>query len=300
MKIVVLGAGAIGSLFGGLLSKKNDVTLVSRKTHVQTIKKNGLKITGKTKLKVNIVALDSISKIDFSPDLLILTVKSYDTEAAIKEAKSIIGNKTVVLSLQNGLDNIEKIYKTVDERNVVAGITTHGVFFSKPGVIKHTGIGETILGELNGKKTERIKQISDLFRSSGIETKISTDIFREIWIKAVVNSSINPLTTFFQCKNGYLLKNPILERIVEKICEESTRIANSAGIYISYDDTIKKTKEVIRVTSENYSSMLQSIKKDGRTEIDSINGKLVEHGEKNNVETLLNETLIYSIDLLNK
>ncbi len=295
MKIVVLGAGAIGSLFGGLLSKKNDVTLVSRKTHVQTIKKNGLKITGKTKLKVNIVALDSISKIGFSPDLLILTVKSYDTEAAIKEAKSIIGNKTVVLSLQNGLDNIEKICKTVDERNVVAGITTHGVFFSKPGVIKHTGIGETILGELNGKKTERIKQISDIFRSSGIETKISTDIFREIWIKAVVNSSINPLTTFFQCKNGYLLKNPILERIVEKICEESTRIANSAGIYISYDDTIKKTKEVIRVTSENYSSMLQSIKKDGRTEIESINGKLVGLGKKNNVETLLNEALIYSI-----
>jgi len=295
MKIVVLGAGAIGSLFGGLLSKKNDVTLVSRKTHVQTIKKNGLKITGKTKLKVNIVALDSISKIGFSPDLLILTVKSYDTEAAIKEAKSIIGNKTVVLSLQNGLDNIEKIYKTVDERNVVAGITTHGVFFSKPGVIKHTGIGETILGELNGKKTERIKQISDIFRSSGIETKISTDIFREIWIKAVVNSSINPLTTFFQCKNGYLLKNPILERIVEKICEESTRIANSAGIYISYDDTIKKTKEVVRITSENYSSMLQSIKKDGRTEIESINGKLVGLGKKNNVETLLNEALIYSI-----
>jgi len=295
MKIVVLGAGAMGSLFGGLLSKKNDVTLVSRKTHVQTIKKNGLKITGKTKLKVNIVALDSISKIGFSPDLLILTVKSYDTEAAIKEAKSIIGNKTVVLSLQNGLDNIEKIYKTVDERNVVAGITTHGVFFSKPGVIKHTGIGETILGELNGKKTERIKQISDIFRSSGIETKISTDIFREIWIKAVVNSSINPLTTFFQCKNGYLLKNPILERIVEKICEESTRIANSAGIYISYDDTIKKTKEVVRITSENYSSMLQSIKKDGRTEIESINGKLVGLGKKNNVETLLNEALIYSI-----
>ncbi len=300
MKIVVLGAGAIGSLFGGLLSKKNDVTLVSRKTHVQTIKKNGLKITGKTKLKVNIVALDSISKIGFSPDLLILTVKSYDTEAAIKEAKSIIANKTVVLFLQNGLDNIEKICKTVDERNVVAGITTHGVFFSKPGVVKHTGIGETILGELNGKKTERIKQISDIFRSSGIETKISTDIFREIWIKAVVNSSINPLTTFFQCKNGYLLKNPILERIVEKICEESTRIANSAGIYISYDDTIKKTKEVVRITSENYSSMLQSIKKDGRTEIESINGKLVGLGKKNNVETLLNEALIYSIDLLNK
>jgi len=299
MKIIVFGAGAIGSLFGGLLSKKNDVTLVGRKLHIQAINKKCLKITGKTNLKININALDSISKADISPDLLILTVKSYDTEMAINEAKSIIGNKTTILSLQNGLDNIQKICKTVDEKNVVAGITTHGVVFSKPGFVEHAGIGETILGELNCKETERIRQIRNLFNVSGIETKISPYIFREIWIKAIVNSSINPLTTFFQCKNGYLLKNPILERIVENICEESTRIANSENINISYDIAIKKTKEVIRDTSENYSSMFQSIKKDGRTEIDSINGKLVELGKKNDVETLLNEALIYSIDLLN-
>jgi len=295
MNIVILGAGAIGSLFGGLLCKKNNVTLVGRKLHIQAIKKNGLKITGKTHLNVDMSAVDSISKIDSSPDLLILTVKSYDTETAIKEAKNIIGNNTIVLSLQNGLDNVEKICKTIDIKNVVACVTTHGVFFSKPGVVKHTGMGETVLGELNGKQTERIKQISKLFGNSDIETKISNNIFREIWIKAIVNSSINPLTTFFQCKNGYLLENPILEKIVEKICEESTIIANSEGIELSNTDMVEKTEEVIKNTSENYSSMFQSIKKDDETEIDSINGKIVEIGKKNNVETLLNEILVYFI-----
>ena len=300
MNVVILGAGAIGSLFGGLLSKKNNVSLIGRKTHVQAIKKNGLKIIGKTQLNVRISAEDSISKIGFSPDLLILTVKSYDTETAIKEAKNIIGDNTVVLSLQNGLDNIEKICKIIDIKNVVAGVTAHGVFFSKPGIIKHTGIGETFLGELNGKKTERIVSIVECFNRVGIETIASQEVVEEIWYKTIINSSINSLTAIFQCKNGYLLKNQILEKLVKKICKESTNIARADDINISYKNALEKTKEVIRNTSENQSSMFQSIKKGGRTEIESINGKLVEIGKKHHIETLLNETLIYSVESLIK
>jgi len=296
MKIAVLGAGAIGLLFGGLLSKKNDVTLVGRKAHIQAITKNGLKITGKTNLNVHISAVDSISKIDSSLDLLILTVKSYDTETAINEAKNIIENNTIVLSLQNGLDNIEKICRIIDKKNVISGVTTHGVFFSKSGLIKHTGTGETILGELNGKQTERIVNIVNCFNQSGIKTILSRDISKEIWYKAIINSSINPLTAIFECKNGYLLENPILEKLVEKICKESAMIANAEGVNISYESTLEKTKEIIRNTSGNYSSMLQSIRKGGKTEIDSINGKLVEIGKKNNVETLFNEFLIYFVE----
>ena len=295
MNILILGAGAIGSLFGGLLSKKNNVLLVGRKSHIKAIKENGLKITGKTRLNVKISAEDLIKKITFSPDLLILTVKSYDTEIAVKEAKSIIGNNTVVLPLQNGLDNIDKIEKIIGREKIIAGVTTHGTFFPKPGVIKHTGKGETILGELDGEKTERIKHIKDLFNEAGIETKISTNIIREIWVKTVINSSINPLTTFFQCKNGYLLENSILENLVEKICKESTEVANSEGLNLSYQNMIKKTKEVIQKTSENHSSMLQSFKKGGKTEIDSINGKIVDLGKRNGLETPINEMLVYSI-----
>jgi 2-dehydropantoate 2-reductase len=300
MNIVILGAGAIGSLFGGLLSKKNNVTLVGRKPHVQAISKNGLKITGKTQLNVRISAEESISKIGFAPDLLILTVKSYDTENAIKEAKSIIGANTVILSLQNGLDNIDTMEKVVSRKKIIAGVTMYGAFFSKPGFVKHTGKGETILGELNGEKTERIKHITDLFNKAGIETKISTNTVREIWIKAIVNSSINPLTTFFQYKNGYLLENPILENLVERICKESTDVANNEGIHLSHQDLIKKTKKVIRNTSENYSSMFQSFKKGGKTEIDSINGKIIYMGKRNNAKTSINELLVYLVKSLCK
>ena len=102
MNIVVFGAGAIGSLFGGFLSKNNNVFLIGRKPHVDTIKNNNLLLQGKAKLKVRISAAVSIDNVPFTPDLLVLTVKSYDTENAIKEARKIIDDNTVLLSLQNG------------------------------------------------------------------------------------------------------------------------------------------------------------------------------------------------------
>jgi 2-dehydropantoate 2-reductase len=298
MNIVIMGAGAIGSLFGALLNKNNNVILIGKKQHISAIKKSELVIEGKTKLKVKISAEHSLDKITLKPDLIFLTVKSYDTELAIGQLLELINKETTIISLQNGLDNIDKIKNYVDEEKIISGITTQGAIFSKPGIIKHTGIGKTIIGEINGNITKRIIEIENLFNNAGIKTKISKHILKEIWIKAIVNSSINPLSAFFQCKNGYLLKNPILEMLVEKICDESTRIANAEGLNLSYTEMIKKTKEVIKDTSENHSSMLQSILHGKKTEIDSINGRLVEIGIKNSIDPLINKILIHSIKSL--
>lgn len=298
MNIIIFGAGAIGSLLGGLLSKNNNVLLIGRENHVSTIKKSGLIIEGKTHINVKINAETHIDDVKFFPDLLILTVKSYDTEPSILQVKKIINRNTTVLSLQNGLDNIDKINKYLPPKQVIAGVTTHGAFFSKPGIIKHTGLGSTVLGELSRNKTERIEGIVFLFNHAGIRTTVSQNIVREIWIKAIINSSINPLTTIFRCKNGYLLKNPIFEKLLEKICKESTSIANADGLNLTYENMIKKTKNIIKNTAENYSSMLQSFKKGQRTEIDAINGRLAVVGKKHNVDTSLNDMLIYSVKSL--
>lgn len=295
MNIVIMGAGAIGSLFGAFLSKKNDVVLVGRSSHVNALNKKGLTIEGKTQLIVKIPAIDSVSKISFSPDVIIITVKSYDTEAAIKEIQSNIGDNTIVISLQNGLDNIEKIEKYVSREKIIVCTTTHGVVFSESGFIKHTGIGKTILGALTDKNIQNAKKIAKMLSEVGIKTTVSNDIIKEIWIKAIVNSSINPLTALFNCKNGYLLENPILENILEKICEESTSIASASGIDVKSSDMIRKTKEVIKETYENNSSMLQSVLQGKKTEIDSINRKIVEVGRKHNIKALMNEILVYSI-----
>ena len=163
MNIVIFGAGAIGSLIGAKLSKNNYVILHGRKSHIDKIKKDGLKIIG----------------------------------------------KTIILTIQNGLDNIEIIKKWVNASQIMIGVTTEGSLFVKPGYIKHTGTGITKIGVLDGHHSNIIKQIVNLFNESKINTILSENILKEIWIKAIINSCVNPLTTIFRCKNGYLLRNPI-------------------------------------------------------------------------------------------
>jgi 2-dehydropantoate 2-reductase len=291
MNIVIVGAGAIGSLFGALLSKKNTVVLVGRLPHITTIQKNGLTITGKTRLHVKLPAVTSGEDVHILPDLVLLTVKAYDTEIAVSQVLPLLQKNTVLLSLQNGLDNLEKIEKHIKRNHILAGVTTHGALFSKPGIIIHTGKGTTILGELNGTHSERLKTVVRIFNEASIATSASNNSMREIWAKAIINSSINPLTAFFQCKNGYLLKNQVLENIVEQVCEESTHIANAEGIALSKKEMIQKTKKVIRDTASNYSSMLQSIQQGKKTEIASINARLVLLGKRHGINASLNEIL---------
>ncbi len=292
MNIVIVGAGAIGSLFGALLAKNNSVVLVGRAPHITAIQHNGLNINGKTHLHVKLSAVESVKDIPISPNLILLSVKSYDTETAIKHTVPLIQDETVVVSLQNGLDNIEKIKHIVDKDCIVGGVTTHGAIFSNPGVIKHTGKGKTILGELDGIRSKRLENIVRIFNEAGIETQVSNDIVKEIWGKVIINSSINPLTAFFNCKNGYLLENPLLQKIVETISEESTNIAQAEGIKLTTPDMIQRTKEVIRDTASNYSSMLQSVQQRKKTEIDSMNGKLVTIGKQHRIDASLNKILV--------
>jgi 2-dehydropantoate 2-reductase len=298
MNIVIFGAGAIGSLFGALLTKNNRVVLIGRSAHIKTIQRKGLTITGKTNCSVRLIAVESIKEIPFAIDLILLTVKSYDTQTACHQIQSYLNDETMVLSLQNGLDNIETIERYIQRKHILAGTTTQGAFFPKPGKIIHTGVGVTNLGELDGQSSQRLKNLTRMFNAAGIQTIMSTNILKEIWIKAIINSSINPITAFFGCKNGYLLTNPLLERIVEYVCAESTSIASTEGILLQLKDMIQKTKEVIQNTADNYSSMLQSVQQGKKTEIDSINGKIMKIGKENKNDAALNNLLIELISSL--
>jgi 2-dehydropantoate 2-reductase len=298
MNIVVFGAGAIGSLFGGLLARYNTVILVGRPQHIKCIQQKGISIKGKTHLTTRVSAVESIEDFSLSPDVILLTVKSYDTELACDQIRRLIQDQTIVVSLQNGLDNVEKIKQTIDKEHIIAGVTTQGALFSEPGTITHTGQGKTILGELDGDLSERLQRLTRIFNESGIETQMSNHIEEEIWRKAIINSSINPLTAFFGCRNGYLLENPLLEKIVESVCTESSMIASSRGIPVSPTEMIQKTKEVIQDTALNYSSMLQSIQQGKKTEIDSINGALFRRGMEQRVDAPLNRILLELINSL--
>jgi 2-dehydropantoate 2-reductase len=292
MRILVFGAGSMGSFLAGMLSSEHDVTLYGRGTNIKTVDKAGIKITGKTEKEVKPKTLtthDSLA--EFSFDLIILTVKAYDTYSAMETLRLVKG-EVPVLSLQNGLDNEVKIAKPIGLERTLGGVTSHGVTFVEPGHILHAGTGETIIGEMGGQETDKIKEIASAFSSAGIEAIVSQNIRTEIWTKGIVNAGINPLTALTGLKNGYLLSVPILTRLFEKTCLECVQVAQAEGFELNGIEMIKKTKNVARFTADNKSSMLQDIEKQRRTEIDSINGRIAKLGKKHAIATPVNSTLV--------
>ena len=206
MRITVFGAGSLGSLIGGILSTKHHVGLIGRKPHIHAIKKRGLRITGKTKLLTH--PKTSLKDCQ-NPELLILTVKAYDTQKALMDALPLLGPDTFVLSLQNGFLNEEIIADKIGIRKVIGGTTSHGVTLIQPGEIKHTGMGDTVIGKMDGHITPRIKKISSVFKEVGLKTRISKDIKKDLYIKTIVNAGINPITTLFYCKNAMVFHKKI-------------------------------------------------------------------------------------------
>lgn len=295
MKIAVIGAGAMGSLYGAKLSEspENEVILIDIwKDHIEEINKNGLIIekNGETihynRLKGTLDASEA-----GICDLAIVFVKSKSTSEGIKSNKAVFGPDTVALTLQNGLGNIDIISKEIGAQNVIGGTTAHGATVLGPGRIFHAGSGKTIIGELNGETTNRIRIITDTFAKAGLEIEISNNVLGLIWDKLLVNVGINALTGITGLNNGELLDYPEIEILLEAAVQEAHSVAIAKGIKLSYPDPVGHTKEVCKATAANKSSMLQDILNKKQTEIDMINGMIVQEGTSLGISTPVNLTL---------
>ncbi len=297
MNIMIMGAGALGSLFGGLLSQHHQVTLVGRGRHIETMRDNGLKIEGATLLHAwpkCIMDIETIEKTSL-PDIVILAVKAYDTEEAIKQCLPVIGPDTRIMTFQNGLGNVETIQDHVPDTHIIGGITSHGATRLDPGMIRHGGIGDTVIGHLSCDDHENIQKVADIFTASGIITSISENIGKEIWSKTIVNSAINPITALLGEPNGAILEDPGLVDLVKKIVSEGVSVANSIGMELIRDRTIDMTLDIARRTAKNRSSMLQDVEATRRTEIDHINGVIVRMGQEKGIEAKFNNALLDAV-----
>ena len=226
MRILVFGAGAMGSFIGGLLAQQHNVTFVGRKPHMSAIRKNGLEITGRTELNLprkSILAYETVEPLKKGcgpPELVLVTVKSYDTATIIPELKKIIGSGTVLLSLQNGLDNEEQLRLAFPGNIIIGSTICHGVTHDKPGEVYHAGIGDTVMGSFERENNKIARDISKMFTEVGVETQLTNNICSELWIKVAINASINPITAITGLKNGWLLREPPLEKLLEETCNE--------------------------------------------------------------------------------
>ncbi|MBS3773339.1 MAG: 2-dehydropantoate 2-reductase [Candidatus Thermoplasmatota archaeon] len=291
---MVYGAGALGSFVGGMLSRQHMVTLVGRREHMTAVRRRGLHISGTTELVVHPAAATALP--DRGADLVILTVKAYDTVGAARDIHASCD--APVLSLQNGLDNERTLSEIHGKRRVIGGVTSHGIRYIGPGRIAHTGLGDTVIGELDGTMSERVEAIAQALSDCGIATATTGAIWRELWRKAIVNAAINPVTALLRCPNGFLLENEGTRRLMRDVCDEGIAVAGACNIDVG--SVFEQAELVARRTASNHSSMLQSIQRGRPTEIEHINGVIVSCGEKHGVATPVNETLTRLVRALEK
>ncbi|MBL7085017.1 MAG: 2-dehydropantoate 2-reductase [Candidatus Omnitrophica bacterium] len=292
MKITIIGPGAIGTLLAAQLARqKNEVWLLDKKTErAHLLRKNGIRVEGLTKINASINASVEAKEIGRT-NLVILCVKSYDTEEAIKKAADLVKEDTCVLTLQNGIGNIQTLNDVVGEDRVIAGVTSQAATLLGPGLIRHTGRGETIIGRVNKEPLGKARIVLGLLNQAGISTRSSRDINSLIWSKLIINAGINALSGITRLRNGMLLEYSETRELMRLAVSEAVRVAKRKRIRLKYDDPIQKVESVCKATSANLSSMLQDVLNKKQTEIDFINGAIVRQAKSLSIATPVNEVL---------
>jgi len=294
VKIAIIGPGAMGCLIAAFLSKtKEDIWLLDyKKERASLINKEGISIEGVSGSWQAKVKTTSDEKEIGKAEIVIISVKSYDTKKAATSIKSIIDERTSVITLQNGIGNIETISEIAGGEKVIAGITNHGATLTKEGKVIHAGKGETLIGRLDAKITPSMRTIREVFNRSGIETRITRDIKSMIWLKLIINCGINALTAITRLNNSRITEFEGTKRLMREAVTEGIRITKRKRIKLNCEDPLAKVEAIIESTGPNISSMLQDVLRKKRTEIDFINGVIVRHGQELNIPCPVNHALL--------
>jgi 2-dehydropantoate 2-reductase len=282
MEIVVLGAGAIGSLYGAKLAAANDVTLIGRADHVRAIEENGLRIEGIDAQTVRVRAATRVEQL--KPDtLILLTTKVPATVSALESITPLVRDDTTIVALQNGLDADEIARAALRGRVVLRGISQFGAIFERPGTIRYMVKGFTLLED-----HERGPQIATVLTAAGLDCRITANIETEVWRKLVFNCVVNPITTILGAQVGQIV-DPDLNRLKQLVIDECTAVAAAKGISLGMD--LMAEIDDAYAGSRNIVSMQQDLLRGRSTEIDYLNGAVVELGARHRLPCPVNDGL---------
>lgn len=327
--IGVIGAGSIGSLFGGYLSSipseiiPVEVIFFCRRNHAEMISKNGLKLHTtqeilrmediKAYYKPDMIEERMKANPDFQFDYMFLTTKAHDSKEALKQHEKIISKCRFLIILQNGIGNEEVASEFFPKKRIIRIVTSNGALMTESGHVIHTGTGFTKLGipfidelltpenEAELKSTrEGLNLLNDLINMAGIEASIVDDIIKECWEKVFINIGINPFGALTRLTNGALLEDNTLTEIMKQAVQEAVKISEIKGITLPKRDYVSAMIDVANKTAENKNSMLQDVLKRKKTEIDFINGMIVKMASDIGVKVPVNELVTCLIKNLEK
>ncbi len=313
MKILVMGAGAVGSVFGGLLAESGqDVSFIGRERYMNAVHESGLRISGiwGEHHIHNIRTFTSVKDTNEAGfELILLTTKSFDTEEAVRELMPLIGPKTLIVSLQNGLGNIETIAKIVGKEHTVGARVIFGVEFVAPGHFKVSVIADKVLLGTITKEIppERITEIAQMMTRAGIPTETTKDIEKFIWNKVLYNCCLNAPSALLDTCYGKLGDFTPTRELMRAVITEVLAVAKSRGIDLGYQAAAAYEEvfygKLLPPTYAHHSSTLQDLKSGRKTEIEALNGAIVRLGKEKGVPAPVNWSLtqlIYAREELNK
>ncbi len=287
VRLLIVGAGAIGCLFAARLKRTGfQITLLEKiQETVDCINADGITVEGVSgQYRVMVPAYSG--RAPHEPDLVILCVKSYDTREASETIRTWLQPVAPILTLQNGVGNIEILQKVFGRERVLGGVTAEGATLVTPGKIRHAGQGETIVG--GGKAAGEVVSV---FEKAGFNIRAVDDIYPFIWGKLIINVGINALAAITRLKNGRLPELKGTRSIMEEAVSEAVTIIKAKNIDIPFPDPLGRVLDVCQATAGNVASMLQDVLNQKKTEIDSINGAIVREGAALGIPTPVNSTL---------
>ncbi len=296
-KVAVLGAGAMGCLFGGLLAEKGlDVVLIDVwKEHVDTINAKGLKMDGHGGdrfIKIKATTDPSTLK---PVDAIIIMCKATALDKALNNSKNIIGKNTMLMSFQNGIGHEAIMQKIAGKDKVLGGTTTQASNILGPGHIKNHAALPSWIGEYEGGMSERVKDIAETFTAHNLETIAAPDIKKRKWMKLFALTAIGPLSSIFNLHHTDLYisnKNQEVSReLGKKIILETREVAKADGVDVSEDECLEMFNKIVDSKQTNKSSMCFDILNKRKTEIEFINGAVSKIGKNHGIKTPMNDLM---------
>lgn len=296
MRIAVVGAGAMGSLFGGKLSAVTEVTLLDPwAEHVAAMQRDGLRIVelDGRETTIPVTATTDPAAVP-EVDLVIIFVKSHGTRQASLWASRFLAPGGLALTLQNGVGNGETMAEVLGADRVVAGVTSHGATLLGPGRVRHAGCGPTHIAT-RPEIAARLSEVAAVFEQAGFEVHLSDDLESLVWGKLIINVGINGLTAILRVPNGQLVEIPAASALMAQAVAEAEAVCQAKGISLPYDDPLGRVQEVARATATNRASMLQDVLRGVPTEIGVINEAIVREGKRLGIPTPVNEFIVTTI-----
>ena len=302
MKIAVLGAGAMGMLFGGYLSRQNDVFLVEvNEDRVRQINESGVLIREKDGSDGRFFP-KAVSKTDGlgQMDLVIVFVKAMFTQDALSSNRGLIGKDTYLMTLQNGAGHEARLLPFTDEQHIIIGSTQHNSSIIENGHVNHGGAGLTSIG-LPGGGSEVLQAIADNLTACGFECVTSNEVKKQIWTKLFTNTAASSLTAVLQVPLGFIYSDPAAHELMVKLCKEAVAVANAEGFArFEEADVIAGVEAVCKNAPNGYTSIYADIRDGRRSEVDTISGSVVEAARRLGVSVPCHEMIVSLIHALER